>query len=74
MKLDNNDDEHCLLEKDSAGTLTQKKKKENKKLFILVLVAMNSNICLIKHELTFDIIGEEKLFLDSLGSLAESES
>lgn len=47
---------------------------ENKQLFILILVTMNSNICLIKHELTFDIIGEQKLFLDSLGSLAESES
>lgn len=47
---------------------------ENKQLFILILVTMNSNICLIKHELTFDIIGEQELFLDSLGSLAESES
>ena len=74
MKLDNNDDEHCLLEKWFSWNINSKKKKENKKLFILVLVAMNSNICLIKHELTFDIIGEEKLFLDSLGSLAESES
>ena len=27
---------------------------------------MDLNICLIKHKLTFDVVGEEKVFLDSL--------